>query len=105
MSLLHVHISVDDASQPLRRLGDALVRPPFHDRQLTRLTAAHGVDAAASALLGLSLVDSLFFHVSLDASRSRIALSLLLTMGPLVRAWGFGAGAVEERAAPASAAW
>lgn len=31
-------------------------------------------------------MDSLFFHVSLDASRSRIALSLLLTMGPLVLA-------------------
>jgi thiamine biosynthesis lipoprotein len=26
-----------------------------------------------------------------------------VTMGPLVRAWGFGAGAVEERAAPAPA--
>ena len=48
-----------------------------------RLTAAHAVDDLADALLNLSVVGSLFFSVSLEASRTRILLYLVLTAAPL----------------------
>jgi hypothetical protein len=48
-----------------------------------RLALTHAVDDFADAFINLSLVGSLFFSVSLDASRSRILLYLLLTAAPL----------------------
>ena len=48
-----------------------------------RLTTAHAVDNIADSLITLSLIGSLFFSVSLEASRSRILLYLLLTALPL----------------------
>jgi predicted MFS family arabinose efflux permease len=48
-----------------------------------RLTTAHAVDNVADSLITLSLIGSLFFSVSLEASRSRILLFLLLTALPL----------------------
>ena len=50
---------------------------------IRRLTSAHAVDNFADALITLSLIGSLFFSVSLEASRSRILLYLLLTALPL----------------------
>lgn len=49
-----------------------------------RLTLTHAIDDVADGLINLSLVGSLFFSVSLEASRSRILLYLLLTAAPLV---------------------
>ncbi len=43
----------------------------------------HAVDDVADSLITLSLIGSLFFSVSLEASRSRILLYLLLTAAPL----------------------
>ena len=43
----------------------------------------HAVDDLADSLITLSLIGSLFFSVSLEASRSRILLYLLLTATPL----------------------
>ena len=43
----------------------------------------HAVDDFADSLITLSLIGSLFFSVSLEASRSRILLYLLLTAAPL----------------------
>ena len=61
---------------------DLLVGPRF----ARRLALTHAVDDFADAFINLSLVGSLFFSVSLDASRSRILLYLLLTAAPLVLA-------------------
>jgi MFS family permease len=47
------------------------------------LAITHAVDDFADALITLSFVGSLFFSVSLEASRGRIALYLLLTAVPL----------------------
>lgn len=52
-------------------------KPPFD-----RLARSHGLIAAADAFFGLSLAGSLFFNVSVDAARPRIALYLLVTMAP-----------------------
>ncbi len=49
-----------------------------------RLTATHAIDDVADSAITLSLVGSLFFSVSLEASQSRILLYLLLTAAPLV---------------------
>jgi hypothetical protein len=56
-----------------------LVGPRF----ARRLALTQAVDDFADAFINLSLVGSLFFFVSLDASRSRILLYLLLTAAPL----------------------
>lgn len=48
-----------------------------------RVALTHAIDDMADALITLSLVGSLFFSVSLDSSRSRILLYLLLTAAPL----------------------
>jgi len=50
---------------------------------IRRLTYTHAVDDFADSLVTLSLIGSLFFSVSLEASRSRILLYLLLTAAPL----------------------
>ncbi len=49
-----------------------------------RLALSHALDDFGNAMVNLSLVNSLFLSVSLDASRSRILLYLLLTAAPLV---------------------
>ena len=63
----------------LSRFGAAVVGP----RSIRRLTITHAVDDFADSLITLSLIGSLFFSVSLEASRSRILLYLLLTAAPL----------------------
>lgn len=63
----------------LTRLGAWIVGP----RAIRRLTITHAVDDFADSLITLSLIGSLFFSVSLEASRSRILLYLLLTAAPL----------------------
>jgi hypothetical protein len=71
---------IDRAWQSLRRGGLGLLVGPRFAR---RLTLTHAVDDFADAFINLSLVGSLFFSVSIDASRSRILLYLLLTAAPL----------------------
>ncbi|MCB0999757.1 MAG: hypothetical protein KDB40_10710 [Acidimicrobiales bacterium] len=70
-----------DAPEPPRRarLSELVLGPPA----ARRLTLAHGLDDVADSAINLSLVGSLFFSVSLEASRSRILLYLLLTAAPL----------------------
>jgi predicted MFS family arabinose efflux permease len=57
-----------------------VVRGP---RATRRLALAHAVDDVADAMINLSLVGSLFFSVSLEASQGRILGYLLLTAVPL----------------------
>ena len=61
------------------RLAAVVVGP----RATNRLAITHAVDDFADSLITLSLVGSLFFSVSLEASRGRILLYLLLTAAPL----------------------
>ncbi|MEP7201143.1 MAG: hypothetical protein ABI894_00955 [Ilumatobacteraceae bacterium] len=63
----------------LSRLVAVMAGPP----SIRRLTLVHAVDDFADSLITLSLIGSLFFSVSLEASRSRILLYLLLTAAPL----------------------
>ena len=65
---------------PLSRLARRMVIGP---PAIRRLTYTHAVDDFADSLITLSLIGSLFFSVSLEASRSRILLYLLLTAAPL----------------------
>ena len=58
---------------------ELLIGPRFS----RRLALTHAVDDFADAMINLSLVGSLFLAVSIDASRSRILLYLLLTAAPL----------------------
>lgn len=68
------------ATPPLwSRLGAAIVGP----RATRRLAATHAVGDFSDSLITLSLIGSLFFSVSLEASRGRILLFLLLTVAPL----------------------
>ena len=52
-------------------------------RSIRQLSLTHAVDDFADSLITLSLIGSLFFSVSFEASRSRILLFLLLTAAPL----------------------
>jgi len=64
---------------------------------MRRMGLTHSLNDVADSLVSLSLVGSLFFSVSLEASRYRILLYLLLTAAPLVviAPW---VGPVVERA-------
>lgn len=58
-------------------------RFPFGDGRATaQLYAIQAFHAAGEAMFAVSLAGSLFFNVSLDASRSRILLYLALTLAP-----------------------
>ncbi len=65
-----------------RRAGavEFVVGPRF----ARRLVLSHVIDDFGDAMINLSLVGSLFLSVSVDASRNRIMLYLLLTAAPLV---------------------
>jgi predicted MFS family arabinose efflux permease len=63
----------------LSRLGASIVGP----KSIRQLTITHAVDDFADSLITLSLIGSLFFSVSLEASRTNILLYLLLTAAPL----------------------
>ncbi|MGZ4723439.1 MAG: hypothetical protein ACXV8L_04410, partial [Ilumatobacteraceae bacterium] len=71
------------ASADGRSLGPAVWSRLVGPRSIRRLTIVHAIDDFADSLITLSLVGSLFFSVSLEASRTRILLYLLLTAAPL----------------------
>ncbi|MDP9441462.1 MAG: hypothetical protein M3P34_04630 [Actinomycetota bacterium] len=48
----------------------------------SRLTLTHALSTGGDALVTMALAGSLFFSISPDAARGRVALSLLLTMAP-----------------------
>ena len=58
----------------------SIIQGPVETR---RLTLAHAIDDLGDGLVNISLVGSLFFSVSLEASRDRILLYLVLTVAPL----------------------
>lgn len=84
-----------DAASPSRvrsRLAGAVLGP-----QVTRrLALAHALDDLADGVLNLSFVGSLFFSVSLEASRGRILLYLVLTAVPLALVAPFVGAALDR---------
>src|SRR5436190_8354773 len=60
----------------------AEARPPRVVTPFTWLARTHAVAAAADAAVTISLAGSLFFDISPDAARGKVALYLLLTMAP-----------------------
>lgn len=63
------------------------LRHPVHPAQITtppfrRLAVAHVLSLAGDALVTVALAGSLFFDISPDAARGRVALSLVLTILP-----------------------
>ncbi len=63
--------------QPERRGAEGFVVSPF-----TRLARVHAAGAASDAAIAVTLAGSIFFSISPDDSRGRVALYLLLTMAP-----------------------
>lgn len=87
---LEVLATVDDvahSSAPIAKLGWRPFRPgdgggggvavPF-----ARFAKAHALFGAGDTLVALALAGSLFFSISPDAARGRVALYLVLTMAP-----------------------
>lgn len=71
---------VSDGGGRRARAVEFVVGPRF----ARRLVLSHVIDDFGDAMINLSLVGSLFLSVSVDASRNRIMLYLLLTAAPLV---------------------
>ena len=64
----------------LRWLGPVTEgRPPS---AFTRLSTVHWLSAAGDAFLPVALAGSLFFSISLQAARGKVALALVLTVAP-----------------------
>ena len=64
--------------KPVRAAGTAAVAStPF-----SKLAVAHLLSSAGDALVTLALAGSLFFSISPNAARGRVALSLVLTIAP-----------------------
>lgn len=59
------------------RSSRSLAVSPFH-----RLARVHAVSAATDATIAVALAGSIFFSISPDAARSKVALYLVLTMAP-----------------------
>src|SRR4051812_26338520 len=66
-----------DGWRPFRPGDGGGVAPPF-----ARFARAHALFGAGDALVALALAGSLFFSISPDAARGRVALYLVLTMAP-----------------------
>ncbi|MEM9466753.1 MAG: MFS transporter [Actinomycetota bacterium] len=62
---------------PERRGAEAFVVSPF-----MRLARVHAFGAASDAAIAVTLASSIFFSISPDDSRARVALYLALTMAP-----------------------
>jgi len=57
-------------------------RPEWWTVGLRRYSRAHGLSAAADALVDVSLASSLFFSISADASRQQVLLYLVINLVP-----------------------
>jgi hypothetical protein len=69
------------------RRGQDLIRTALaqsfdQSQPFGRLALVHGLQAAGSTLITISLAGSLFFSISPDAAKSRVLLYLLLTIAP-----------------------
>src|SRR5438067_10975127 len=77
-----VAVATDTGWRPIQepphaRGAAALAATPF-----SKLAVAHLLSAAGDALVTVALAGSIFFSVSTNAARGRVALSLILTIAP-----------------------
>ena len=83
--------------QPLRSQagasGDAVALPSA----FSRLVAAQALSCAGDTLVAVALAGSLFFDISPAAARTRVALSLVLTMAPFAIVAPFLGPAIDRR--------
>ena len=72
-------VDTDRGGRPLQRPNrvDPLETPPF-----TRLARAHAATVAGDTLVAMALAGSLFFSISPNDARPKVALYLLLTAAP-----------------------
>lgn len=73
--------------QPLRRVappavGTTTTTDAGGPSSFARLARTHALVSAADTLVAIALAGSLFFSISPDAARSRVALYLVVTMAP-----------------------
>lgn len=80
------------------------LRPPSGDRRrqleatpFSRFAVTHALSLAGDALVTMALAGSLFFSISPNAARGRVALSLLLTVAPFALVAPFLGPAVDRR--------
>src|SRR3954471_16904552 len=75
-------VATETGWQPLRKPA----RPPgsaaASATPFSKLAVAHLMSAGGDALVTLALAGSLFFSISPNAARGRVALSLILTIAP-----------------------
>ena len=71
-----------DGWRPLRRRPDHRGAEAFVVTPFVRLARVHSLNAASDAAVAVALAGSIFFSISPDESRARVALYLLLTMAP-----------------------
>jgi len=71
----------DRGWQPLRR-PRRTVEVTLGSSPFSRLAVAHALSVAGDSLVTMALAGSLFFSISPNAARGRVALSLVLTIAP-----------------------
>lgn len=77
-----VRAGIDDKHRRDHDDNDAVSAATRHPSPFARLVRTHALLTFADALVAMALAGSLFFSISPDAARGRVALSLLLTMAP-----------------------
>ncbi len=79
--MLGAHLGAQCTSTGAGWKNRGMTRPPRPD-DFHRLAIVHGLSAAADAFFTVSLADSLFFNISVEAARPRLLLYLAITMAP-----------------------
>src|SRR5262245_5177926 len=77
-----VRVSSAEGSSAPRAGQPAPRRRPFRITPFARLARTHALMAAGDAVIAIALAGSLFFDISPDAARTKVALYLLFTMLP-----------------------
>ena len=75
-------VATDTGWEPLRKAARAAGGGRFGRSPFSRLAIVHMLSAAGDTLVTLALAGSLFFSISPQAARGRVALYLVLTMAP-----------------------
>ena len=75
-------VATDTGWEPLRKAARAAGSGRFGRSPFSRLAIVHMLSAAGDTFVTLALAGSLFFSISPQAARGRVALYLVLTMAP-----------------------
>src|SRR3954463_632352 len=75
-------VATDTGWRPLQKPDRAPGSPAATATPFSKLAVAHLLSARGDALVTLALAGTLFFSISPNAARGRVALSLILTIAP-----------------------